>query len=359
MKYITEYRDKKIIKDLSAAIHRRSKKNICIMEVCGSHTMAIHRFGIKSLLPSNINLISGPGCPVCVTAIDYIDKSIFLAQLPNTIITTFGDLLKVPGSYSTLDKEKALGADVRIVYSINEALEIASLNPEKEVIFLAIGFETTTPPTAAGIIKAKDSGLRNFSVLSAHKIMPPPMNAIIEDGIKVDGFLAPGHVSVITGIEMYKFISEKFQKGVVVSGFEPVDVLQSVLMLVNQLEENDPKVEIQYTRVVKPEGNIKARDMVNKVFSPVGALWRGLGSIPESSLQIKTEYADFDAEKKFEIRIKEIKEPAGCICGQILKGIKQPSDCILFGKVCTPENPTGACMVSSEGACNVFYRFGQ
>jgi hydrogenase expression/formation protein HypD len=358
MKYISEFRDTKKVKELSSLIHRTSKKEISIMEVCGSHTMAIHRFGIKDLLPGNIRLISGPGCPVCVTAIDFIDKAIELSKIKDNIITTFGDLIKVPGSYSTLEKEKAKGADIRMVYSILESIDMAITHPDKNVVFLAIGFETTTPPTAVGIIKAQEKKIKNFTVLCAHKIMPPPMQAIIEEGIKTDGFLAPGHVSVITGTEMYKFIVDKFKKGVVISGFEPVDILQSIYMLVQQLEENHPKVEIQYTRVVKPEGNQKAKELINKVFDLTDASWRGLGVIPASALKIKNEFDEFDAEKVFEIKIKKTKEPAGCICGQVLKGLNQPSDCKLFGKVCTPENPTGACMVSSEGACNVFYRYG-
>jgi len=357
MKYITEYRDNKQVQELSALIHKVSKKPLVIMEVCGSHTMAIHRFGIQSLLPENIMLISGPGCPVCVTAIDYMDKAIFLAKMPNTIITTFGDLIKVPGSASSLEKEKAKGADIRMVYSILESIEIAQSNPDKNVVFLAIGFETTTPPTAAGIIKASEIGLNNFSILSAHKIMPPPMQAIIDEGIQVDAFLAPGHVSVITGTDMYGFISEKYNKGVVVSGFEPLDVLQSVYMLVKQQNENKAKVEIQYSRVVKAEGNPKARAAVDEVFEITSSNWRGLGIIPDSALKVRSKYAKFDAEKVFDINIENSKEPAGCICGQVLKGLSKPSDCKLFGKVCTPENPTGACMVSSEGACNVFYRY--
>ncbi len=358
MKYVTEFRDANQIKELLSLIHTRSKKKISIMEVCGSHTMAIHRFGIKELLPKTIRLISGPGCPVCVTAIDYIDKAIELAKMKDIIVTTFGDLIKVPGSYSTLEKEKARGSDVRIVYSILESIDLAIFNPDKHVVFLAIGFETTTPPTAAGIIKAHEMNLKNFSVLCAHKIMPPPMQAIIEEGIKIDGFLAPGHVSVITGIEMYKFIVDKFHKGVVVSGFEPIDILQSIYMLVNQLEENTPKVEIQYTRVVKPEGNQKAKALIEKVLECTNASWRGLGNIPSSALKIRIEFEKFDSEKVFNINIGKTKEPKGCICGFVLKGLNQPSDCKLFGKVCTPENPTGACMVSTEGACNVFFRYG-
>ena len=357
MKYISEFRNSEQIKELSAAIHRISTKKLVIMEVCGSHTMAIHRFGIKSLLPKNISLVSGPGCPVCVTAIDYIDKAVALSRMPNIIITTFGDLIKVPGSEATLEKEKAKGADVRMVYSILESIDIAKANSDKNVVFLAIGFETTTPPTAAGILQAKEQGVKNLSILSAHKIMPPPMQAIIEEGIRVDAFLAPGHVSVITGTEMYGFIPEKYNKGVVVSGFEPIDVLQSIYMLVKQKEQETAKVEIQYTRVVKEEGNPKARAIVNEVFETASANWRGLGIIPQSALRLRPAFDSFDAEKIFKIEIGVPKEPVGCICGQVIKGLKSPDECGLFGKSCTPENPVGACMVSAEGACNVFYRY--
>ena len=322
MKYISEFRNSAQIKELSEAIHSISKKKLVIMEVCGSHTMAIHRFGIKSLLPENIELVSGPGCPVCVTAIDYMDKAVALARMPNTIITTFGDLIKVPGSSSSLEKEKAHGADIRMVYSILESIDIAIANPDRNVVFLAIGFETTTPPTAAGILKANELGIKNLSILCSHKIMPPPMKAIIEEGIQVDAFLAPGHVSVITGTEMYGFIPEKYNRGVVVSGFEPIDVLQAVYMLVKQQESGQAKVEIQYTRVVKAEGNPKAREIVNKVFEPADANWRGLGVIPDSALQVRAAYSQFDAEKVFNIDAGPSKEPAGCICGQVLKGLK-------------------------------------
>jgi hydrogenase expression/formation protein HypD len=357
MKYITEYRNNPQVQKISELLQKITKDELTIMEVCGSHTMSIHRFGIKGLLPPNIKLISGPGCPVCVTAIDYIDKAVALARIPGIIITTYGDLIKVPGSTSSLDKEKAAGADIRMVYSILEAIDIASKNPDKKIVFLAIGFETTTPPTAAGILKAQTLGLHNFSVLCAHKVMPPPMQAIIEEGIKVDAFLAPGHVSVITGIDMYRFIPEKFNKGVVVSGFEPLDVMQSVYMLVKQKQANKAAVEIQYTRVVKPEGNKKAQVAIEEVFEPASANWRGLGIIENSALKIRQKFASFDAEKVFDIKAEEPREPKGCICGNVLKGLKNPSNCGLFGKECTPENPVGACMVSSEGACNVYYKY--
>ncbi len=357
MKYIQEYRDKELLQKLSRQLHQISNRELTIMEVCGSHTMSIHRFGIHQFLPPTITLVSGPGCPVCVTAVDFIDKAVALARIPNTIITTYGDLIKVPGSSSSLEKEKAHGADVRIVYSIDEALQMAIQNPNKEIIFLAIGFETTTPPTAAGVLKAKANHIKNFSVLCAHKVMPPAMKAIIDEGIPIDGFLAPGHVSVITGSEMYGFIADKFKKGVVISGFEPVDILQSIIMLVNQMQTNKPAVEIQYTRVVKPEGNLKAKEIIDEVFEHTSANWRGLGLLENSALKLRKKYIEFDAEHKFAINAEETREAKGCICGLVLKGIKKPNDCKLFSSVCSPENPVGACMVSSEGACNVYYRF--
>jgi hydrogenase expression/formation protein HypD len=357
MKYITEYRDKHLVDEVAQEIRKISKKEIKIMEVCGSHTMSIHRFGIKSLLPPTIKLISGPGCPVCVTGKEYIDKAIWLSKQPDTIITTFGDLIKVPGSESSLDKARSEGADVQIVYSILDAIELAQEKPNKKIVFLAIGFETTTPPTAAGVDKAKELGLNNFFILSAHKVMPPAMQAIIDDGIGVDGFLAPGHVSVITGESIYKFIPEKYNRGVVISGFEPLDVMQSVLMLVKQAEENNKKVEIQYTRVVKPEGNPIAQEIINKVFEPGDAVWRGLGNLPGSALYLRKSYENFDADKVFDIVIPPTKEPSNCLCGSVLRGLNQPNDCKLFGKACTTENPVGACMVSPEGACNVFFKY--
>jgi hydrogenase expression/formation protein HypD len=357
MKYITEYRDKHLIDELAARIKQISHREVCFMEVCGSHTMSIHRFGIKSLLPKNIRLISGPGCPVCVTGKDYIDKAIWLSRKSKTIITTFGDLIKVPGSDSSLEKARAEGADVRVVYSILDALELAESNPGFKIIFLAIGFETTAPSTASGVAQAKAKNLRNFYLLTAHKVMPPAMLAIIDDDIGVNGFLAPGHVSVITGSSIYEFIPSGHQRGVVISGFEPVDVMQSIFMLVNQVESGNFKVEIQYKRAVKPEGNLKAKKLMQQVFRPGDAVWRGLGVLPDSALYLNDEHKDFDAERVFEINVPPTEEPKGCLCGDILRGIKQPNDCKLFGNVCIPENPVGACMVSSEGACNVFYKY--
>lgn len=359
MKYIDEYRDKRLVDELVELIKNRSTKPVTLMEVCGGHTMSIQKFGIPYLLPDTVKLVSGPGCPVCVSSTSYIDRAIAYSRLDDVIITTYGDLIRVPGSTSSLDKEKANGADVRIVYSILDALTIAKKNRRKKVVFLGIGFETTAPSSAAGIIKARMAGLRNFYLFSSHKIMPPAMEALIDEGVKIDGYIAPGHVTTITGTAIYENIPKKFGLGCVVSGFEPVDLLKAILMLVKQIENNDPKVEIAYTRVVKPEGNIKAREILYEVFELRDDWWRGLGILPGSGLKIKDEYKMHDAEEMIPVEVEPLKEWKGCICGEVLKGLKNPKQCKLFGKVCTPANPVGACMVSNEGACNAYYRYNR
>ncbi|MCD4663989.1 MAG: hydrogenase formation protein HypD [Bacteroidales bacterium] len=359
MKYIDEYRDKELVKKLIDRISTKSIRPIRLMEVCGGHTMSIQKFGIPSLLPDTIKLVSGPGCPVCVSDRKYIDQAIAYSRLDDVIITTYGDLIRVPGSTSSLDKEKAKGANVRIVYSILDALMIAEKNRKKKVVFLGIGFETTAPSSAAGIIKAQMAGLNNFYLFSSHKIMPPAMEALIDEGVKIDGYIAPGHVSTITGTGIYKNIPEKYSLGCVISGFEPVDLLKAILMLVNQIENNDPKVENAYTRVVKPEGNIKAKQMLEDVFEFRDDWWRGLGVLPKSGLKVRGKYTDFDAEVQIPVKVEPTREDRGCICGEILKGLKNPKDCKLFAKVCTPTNPVGACMVSHEGACHAYYKYNR
>ncbi|MCK4407549.1 MAG: hydrogenase formation protein HypD [Bacteroidales bacterium] len=359
MKYIDEYRDKNLILQLVENIRRISTKNVSLMEVCGGHTMSIHKFGIPALLPPTIQLHSGPGCPVCVSSNKFIDQSIAYSRLDNVIITTYGDLIRVPGSTSTLDKEKANGADIRIVYSILDALKIAKKNKDKKVIFLGIGFETTAPGSAVGILNAAEQNISNFYLYSSHKIMPPAMAALIDEGIKIDGYIAPGHVSTITGSSIYADIAEKYGLCCVISGFEPVDMMKSIYMLVKQFETNSPKVEIEYKRAVKPEGNIKAKKIMNEVFELRDDWWRGLGVLPKSGLSIRKKYSRFDAEKKIEVKVEPTVEYKGCICGEILKGLKNPKDCKLFGKACTPNNPVGACMVSNEGACHAFYRYNR
>jgi hydrogenase expression/formation protein HypD len=357
MKYIDEYRDKDKILALSNQIKRISKSKIRLMEVCGGHTMAIQRFGLPDLLPETVELVSGPGCPVCVTSRSFIDKAIAISKLPDVIITTYGDLIRVPGSSTTLDKVKASGADIRIVYSVLDALTIAKQNRSKKVVFLGIGFETTAPGSAAGIIKAQMAGLFNFSVLSAHKIMPPPMAALIDEGVDIQGYIGPGHVSTITGSHIFDFIPAKYRLGVVISGFEPLDLMQTVYMLVNQFETKKPSVEIQYSRAVKPEGNLKAKEILEEVFELRPDWWRGLGILAESGMGIREKYATFDAEKIFDIVPEPTKEDKGCICGTILKGIGKPTDCKLFGTACTPSEPVGACMVSNEGACAAHFKY--
>lgn len=357
MKYIDEFRNKDLVLKTAEKIKEISKRPLAFMEVCGGHTMSIQKFGIPSLLPANVKLLSGPGCPVCVSDRRFIDKAIEYSRQEDVIITTYGDLLRVPGSHSSLENEKAEGHDIRMVYSTLEAIAIAEKNPGKRVIFLGIGFETTTPASAAGIVEAEKKKLDNFLVFSSHKVMPPAMAALINEGVKLDGYICPGHVSTVTGTGIYMEIPEKYGLGCVISGFEPLDLLQTIYMLVKQLEEGKPSVEIQYKRVVKPEGNLKARSMMEKVFEPRDDWWRGLGVLPNSGLGIKKEYRQFDAEARFPVEVPEPEEPKGCVCGEVLKGITSPGECKLFGKACTPRNPVGACMVSSEGACAAYYKY--
>lgn len=359
MKYIDEYRDARHVDAIIKQIQQHSKKPITLMEVCGGHTMSIQKFGIPSLLPDTINLISGPGCPVCVTDRKYIDEAIAYSRMEDVIITTYGDLIRVPGSTSSLDQEKAKGADVRITYSILDALEIARQNPDKKVIFEGIGFETTTPSSAAGILNAHKEGLKNFFVHTAHKVMPPAMAALIDEKVAIDGYIAPGHVTTITGSHIYDFIPQKYGLGAVVAGFEPVDLLHAILMLVKQFEAGEPKVEIQYKRIVKEEGNKIAQGMINEVFEPRAEWWRGLGELPDSGWGIREKYAAYDAEKQFEVEVEPTRKDKGCICGSVLKGVSKPKDCKLFGTACTPADPVGACMVSSEGACAAYYRYNR
>jgi len=357
MKYIDEFRNKELINRLVEEIHHVSKHEIRLMEVCGGHTMAIQRFGIPSLLPENIKLLSGPGCPVCVTSRSYIDHLIALSKKEDVILTTYGDLIRVPGSSSTLEKERAKGRKVKIVYSVLDALQMARDNKDLKVVFAAIGFETTTPASASAILTAEKEQLKNFYILSAHKVMPPAMSALIDEGIRIDGYIAPGHVSTITGSHIYEPLAVTFKVGCVISGFEPVDLLKSILMLVKQKEENRPCVEIQYKRAVKIEGNLKAKALVEEIFTERDDWWRGLGILPNSGLSLKEKYSHYDAEKQFDAAIETLREDKGCICGEILKGIKNPKECKLFGKVCNPSDPVGACMVSNEGACHAYYRY--
>ncbi|MDD5681014.1 MAG: hydrogenase formation protein HypD [Candidatus Omnitrophica bacterium] len=359
MKYVDEFRDRRLIDKVADQIRRvvDLDRTYNIMEVCGTHTMSIFRFGLKDILPRNIRLISGPGCPVCVTPNEYIDKAIAIAGTKDVIIAVFGDMLKVPGSRSSLEKEKANGCDIRIVYSSLDALQIAEKNPKKEAIFLGIGFETTAPTVAQSILIAKKKGLSNYSVLCGHKTMPEVMEVLTSDKlIKIDAFLLPGHVSAIIGAHPYEFLSKIYKKNCVISGFEPIDILQSIFMIIKQVK---PKVEIQYDRIIEKNGNPLARNSINKVFEKSSSVWRGIGCVKKSGLKIRKAYKKFDAELKFHPIIEAPKDNIRCFCGYILKGLKTPYDCPSFARACTPEKPAGACMVSSEGICAAYYKYGK
>lgn len=330
---------------------------LSFMEVCGTHTMAISRYGLRGVLPSNIKLLSGPGCPVCVTANRDIDTAIAFSQIPGLILTTFGDMIRVPGSRSSLAKERAEGRDVRVVYSILEALEIARQNPSREVVFYAVGFETTAPSTAFGIMQARNAGLKNFSVICMHKTLPNALRALLDSGeLGINGFLLPGHVSAIIGTGAYGFLAKEYGISGAVTGFEPGDILGSILKLIRQ-QKTGPVIENQYRRVVKDNGNLAALEGMQQVFTASNSDWRGLGMIPDSGLSIKTEWQEYDAQKRFEVEVEAPVEHKGCICGDILRGIKSPAACPMYEKVCTPENPIGPCMVSSEGSCAAHYRY--
>ena len=332
---------------------------ITLMEVCGTHTMAIHQHGIRALLPEQVRLVSGPGCPVCVTPIGYMDHAIALSRQPDTIVTTFGDMMRVPGSGSSLLEEKARGRDIRIIYSPLDAVALAQDNPQQQVIFLGVGFETTTPTVAGAILQAQLRQCDNFSVLCAHKTMPAPMEALTADPeLQVDGYICPAHVSAIIGADAYRPLAEQYGVACVVTGFEPLDLLQGVEMLVRQIVAGEARVENQYRRFVTADGNRKARQMIDQVFEPCDTDWRGLGTLPDSGLRIRAGFAAFDAARRFDVAIEETQEPAGCRCGDILKGKLSPRDCPLFGTICTPETPVGACMVSSEGTCAAEHKYG-
>lgn len=352
------FSDRGRVEKLLRHIHQEAVGEYIFMEVCGGHTTAILSCGIPGMLPGNIRLISGPGCPVCVTSKSYIDNAIKFSAMPGVVIATYGDLLRVPGSISSLEREKAAGASVSMVYSVNEAINLAEKNKNKNIVFLAIGFETTTPGNACGVLEAHGRGLSNFFILSAQKIMPPAMRAVVEGGTKVNGFICPGHVSTITGSGIFEFLPYDFGIGCVISGFEPVDILQTILMLVRQVNSNAPVVEVQYKRAVKPEGNKKALKIMEQVFSLSDDWWRGFGIIPGSGLQLKSRFNRFDARKAFNISDGKDTDDGECICGEILKGVSKPDDCPLFGSGCTPHNPAGACMVSTEGSCFAYYKYG-
>jgi len=363
MKFQDEFRDRKLVAIMSDNISRMAKKlkqQVNFMEVCGTHTMSIYQYGIRSLLPENVRLVSGPGCPVCVTPVGYVDNALVCAGDPNNIVATFGDMLRVPGSSSSLMEHRALGADIRIVYSPLDAVSIAANNPQRKVIFLGVGFETTAPAVAASILEAARLGLSNYVVLVSHKTMPKPMEILTADPeLNLAGYLCPAHVSTVIGGAAYQPLVEKYRIPCVVTGFEPADVMQGIEMLLAQILKGESRVDIQYRRAVTWEGNPKAQAILERVFVPCDAVWRGLGILPDSGLRIRTGLSMFDAEHVLGLPEIVGVENTACSCGEVLKGKLSPFDCALFGTTCTPEAPVGACMVSSEGTCAAAYKYGR
>ncbi len=358
MKLIEEFRDPQRISRWADAIRSLGGITATLMEVCGTHTMAIYRTGLPDLLPKGIRLLSGPGCPICVTTKGFIDTAIELSRRQGLTIITFGDLLRVPGSNGSLESERSRGSDIRVVYSTLDALKIAKRLPERKVVFLGVGFETTAPTVAASILLARKEGLRNYSVLSAHKLIPPALRALAaSDEVHLDGLILPGHVSTVIGEGVYEFLPEEFGLPCVIAGFEPLDILQAVWMLLKQKVSRRPVVERQYTRAVRIEGNPTALEVMYRVFEPVDVTWRGFGRVPESGLAIRREFSDFDAAKLFDILEPPTEDDPRCLCASVVRGVKMPADCPLFGGICTPESPVGACMVSSEGTCAAHYHY--
>ncbi|MDI1339928.1 hydrogenase formation protein HypD [Polaromonas sp.] len=370
MKYIDEFRDGDIARKIAERLAEEvdPDKNYSFMEFCGGHTHAISRYGVAELLPPNVRMVHGPGCPVCVLPIGRIDLAIQLALERNVIVCTYGDTMRVPASNGlSLVKAKARGGDIRMVYSGSDALTIARQNPEREVVFFAIGFETTTPPTALIIRDAQLEGLANFTVLCCHVLTPSAITHILESPevrqygtVPIDGFIGPAHVSIVIGSGPYEHFSEEYRKPVVIAGFEPLDVMQAVLMLVRQVNEGRCEVENEFSRAVDRDGNLSAQALVSEVFELRTSFeWRGLGEVPYSALKIRPAFAQFDAERRFELAYRPVADNKACECGAILRGVKKPTDCKIFGTVCTPENPVGSCMVSSEGACAAHYSYGR
>lgn len=370
MKYVDEFRRKDLAQKLAADIKREADpdRSYNVMEFCGGHTHAIFRYGVQDLMPDNVRFVHGPGCPVCVLPIPRIDAAIELATRHNVILCTYGDLMRVPASKkNSLIKAKAAGADVRMIYSTQDALTIARDTPDRQVVFFALGFETTTPPTAVALKQARAEGLKNFSVFCNHVLTPAAIQHILQSPelrelgqVSIDGFLGPSHVSSIIGSQPYDFFAEEFQKPVVIAGFEPLDVMQSTLMLIRQVNQGRFEVENEYTRVVTRQGNEKAKALMAEVFDLRRSFeWRGLGEVPYSALKINESYADLDAELRFEVTKSTGTDVKGCECPAILRGVKRPTDCKLFGTVCTPDNPQGSCMVSSEGSCAAYWSYGR
>jgi hydrogenase expression/formation protein HypD len=362
VKYVDEFRDPAAARALVGQIAELAGDgSYAFMEVCGGHTHTIYKHGIEQLLPSGVELVHGPGCPVCVLPMGRVDDGIALAERPGTIFTSFGDMMRVPGSRGSLLEAKARGADVRMVYSPLDALKIALANPDREVVFFAVGFETTAPSTAVTLLRAQELAVRNFSVFSNHVTIVPPLKAILDSpDLRLDGFLGPGHVSTVVGNRPYRFVAEQYGLPLVTAGFEPLDVLQSVAMLLAQLREGRCEIENQYSRVVADEGNPRALEILARVFVLRPHFeWRGMGFIAQSGLAVSAEFADWDAERKFAVPGVRVADPKACQCGEVLKGVLKPWECKVFGTACTPETPIGTCMVSSEGACAAYYNFGR
>jgi len=362
MKYVDEFRNGNLARRMATEITNISKgQKFKFMEVCGGHTHTIFKHGIEDILPENIELIHGPGCPVCVLPMGRIDDAIAIAKTEGTIFTTFGDMMRVPGSQGSLLDAKAAGADVRFIYSPLDALKIARQNPKKEVVFFAIGFETTAPSTAVTLLQAKNEDIHNFSVFCNHVTIIPTIKAILDSpDLRLDGFIGPGHVSMVIGLRTYQFIARDYQKPVVISGFEPLDIIQSILMLLKQYQTGKVVVENQYKRVVRPEGNLKSLEVMTQTMELRPYFeWRGLGFITHSALKIRSDFAQWDAEERFEVPGLQVADPKACQCGEVLKGVIKPWECKVFGTACTPETPIGSCMVSPEGACAAYFNYGR
>lgn len=358
MRHLSEYRDRRLVEKLASAISgiAPADRVVTLMEVCGTHTMAIARFGLKQLLPASVRLISGPGCPVCVTPKEYVDRAVALARRPDVVVATFGDMMRVPGSEGDLATARAEGADVHVVYSPLEAVEAAAAAPDKKIVFLAVGFETTAPATATALRVARSRGLNNFYLLVAHKLIPPALGALVEDGSAgLDGFLLPAHVSAVIGTAVYEFLPRRYNIPCVIAGFEPVDIMAGIYMLLRQIRAGAARVENEYARVVRAGGNVAAQRLLAEVYAVTDTAWRGLGPIPGSGLVLREEFAPWDAARALPVDVPATRPDAGCICGAVLTGTKSPADCPQFGVRCTPRAPLGPCMVSSEGTCAAAY----
>ncbi len=359
MRFVDEFRDPRLARALVERIHQRADRPMRLMEFCGGHTHAILRFGIRQVLPPAVEMLSGPGCPVCVTAAADLDRAIAMADVPGVILTTFGDMVRVPGSRESLQQAKSRGADVRIVYSPLDAVRLAERTPDRPVIFLGVGFETTAPGVAASILDAQSRGIRNYYVLCLHKLTPPATRAILDAGeVRLSGVLGPGHVTTIIGTDGWQFLPRDYRTPIAIAGFEPLDILRGISMLVDQVAAGEAWVDNAYSRSVLPEGNRAALDMMGRVFEVADAEWRGLGVIPASGLRIRAAFQAHDAARVFPVEVAPSREPPGCRCGDVLRGVLPPPACPLFRKVCSPEHPVGPCMVSAEGACAAYYQFG-